>query len=697
MKSSSKKNCSSFPDQYDTAIPLGLFRINQAIRNFSIPENDKDIAVPDYINARVHKEILANEQQRAGYTIHKRVHFKSLVFLGEACQNEEAPFIFNSQKIISLMHERNMPFEIPCFTCLRKLPSADVVNNFYILPRRDIFAPISFGKRVESFDAYELDILKEEEDEEEKKMKQFEATAYPSESALFTNESNFEQNFVEFQPSMNETNDKKTLKQRQYHRIPFAAFLYNFATKKFTDPNYEDKRTTFRGPFLADRWWDRMVIHGSDLDVALPIPDGRLRVNPDPGRLRQYYPHFNSMTVVCAQQVDGDLVETNVIVNVDTLVEDPIDEKPECLFSLHISEKQKRKCTTKYHSFRERRQDDYGKLDYRYRIRDYQSMPTNFQPILKPEYNLKIDIGYELWSCCTACCCTKKVCGREFALDRDECKKLESYRSRLAYMAFFKIDPLLKVSLNISAGDNNYMEEVIMTFDKYLSSDPYFTTGIPIHSTLMITDAYWRKLRKYLIEHMLEKNYMAQKIKGRLGLFVETESCDDLQQKLDCEILEKCRENAEKVRIFGGKKRTKEVKGQLVREFEGCGAEANIEKITINALENFGTLKSGNNYLISINETFFGAIIKVTWKAGPYDVSDYNYNLPCSLQRIAIAPDKKSLLIIEARMDDTRWPYIAKAMMSEDGSDAYFKIILDFLRLEKNDSLAVTWTIVILC
>lgn len=30
---------------------------------------------------------------------------------------------------------------------------------------------------------------------------------------------------------------------------------------EFTDPNYEDKRTTYRGPFLADRWWDRMVVN----------------------------------------------------------------------------------------------------------------------------------------------------------------------------------------------------------------------------------------------------------------------------------------------------------------------------------------------------------------------------------------------------------------------------------------------------
>lgn len=51
--------------------------------------------------------------------------------------------------------------------------------------------------------------------------------------------------------------------------------------------------------------------------------------------------------------MDGTLIETNVIVNVDTLVEDPPDEKPECLFSNRFSEKDKQECTTKYRSFQE--------------------------------------------------------------------------------------------------------------------------------------------------------------------------------------------------------------------------------------------------------------------------------------------------------------------------------------------------------
>lgn len=49
----------------------------------------------------------------------------------------------------------------------------------------------------------------------------------------------------------------------------------------------------------------------------------------------------------------------------------------------------------------------------------------------------------------------------------------------------------------------------------------------------------------------------------------------------------------------------------LKNEFEGCSTELLTEQININALENYGTIKFGYNYLISINETIFGTIIKV--------------------------------------------------------------------------------------
>ncbi|EFO16845.1 hypothetical protein LOAG_11657 [Loa loa] len=49
-----------------------------------------------------------------------------------------------------------------------------------------------------------------------------------------------------------------------------------------------------------------------------------------------------------------------------------------------------------------------------------------------------------------------------------------------------------------------------------------------------------------------------------------------------------------------------------------------------------------------------------------------------------------------ARMDDTRWPYIGKATLGEDGSEAYFKIILQFIKPEVDDPMTIKWTIIIL-
>ncbi|VDN08345.1 unnamed protein product [Thelazia callipaeda] len=507
-----------------------------------------------------------------------------------------------------------------------------VISNF-LSTFRDVFAKISLQDRIESFVAYEFNVLTEEY-EERKKQK----TSATVTSRQFANETNLNSTSFSENKKPSSSVPKSTTRivhakrstphyNRNYHRIPFAAFVYNFATKKLTDPKGEDKRTAYRGPFLADRWWDRMVTTGDNLKVALPIPDGRLRVNPDPGQLRQYYPHFNSMTLICGQQVDGKLVETDIVVNVDTLVEDPIDEKPECLFS-YFSDDDIKKCTIKYENLGERQQDDYGKLDYRYRIQDYQSIPKYFQPILATQYNLKIDIGYEPWSCCTACCCSQKTCGHEYALDRNECKKLESYRFRHAYLSFFKIDAWKKITLSLNVSENqDYMNEVIMTFDKYLSSDPYFTTGIPVHSTLMITDTYWRNLRKFLINKMIGQSFVRKKIKGRLGLYIQSQSCDNLQEKLDCTLLEKCRSDSRgvniffiriyknskalQIRIFGSKKREVKIVQDFKISFKRCEEELTIEQISLNSLENFIPLRRGKNYLIQINQTIFGTITKV--------------------------------------------------------------------------------------
>lgn len=65
------------------------------------------------------------------------------------------------------------------------------------------------------------------------------------------------------------------------------------------------------------------------------------------------------------------------------------------------------------------------------------------------------------------------------------------------------------------------------------------------------------------------------------------------------------------MRIFSAKMRPLKIVEPLKNEFGRCDTELITEEININAVENYGALKLGHNYLININETIFGKIIKV--------------------------------------------------------------------------------------
>ncbi|VDN60054.1 unnamed protein product [Dracunculus medinensis] len=249
--------------------------------------------------------------------------------------------------------------------------------------------------------------------------------------------------------------------------------------------------------------WKRLTLIA--VGASLTSNDGRLRISPDPARLAHYDYSFNNMTVVCSQQVDGKLQETDVVVNVDSLIGDD---------------------------------DNNG----RYRMDDFESLPKNFKEIVHTRMNIKIGIGYGEWSCCTACCCTSETCSYEYALSSKECDKLESYRTRLAYLSFFKINPYREIKVAIAR--NIHIQQAIITFDKYLSTAPYHLTGIPIYSTLLRTDQNWKTLQRYLLAKLIKDKDYFKTIKGKLGQFVESESCNDMKEKFDCRILDEYLEYA---------------------------------------------------------------------------------------------------------------------------------------------------------
>ncbi len=52
---------------------------------------------------------------------------------------------------------------------------------------------------------------------------------------------------------------------------------------------------------------------------------------------------------------------------------------------------------------------------------------------------------------------------------------------------------------SLPEANNSDLEEVLRTFDLYLSNEVYATTGgIPVFSTLLQTDPNWRTLERFL-------------------------------------------------------------------------------------------------------------------------------------------------------------------------------------------------------
>uniref|UniRef100_A0A0M3HUW9 Apple domain-containing protein n=1 Tax=Ascaris lumbricoides TaxID=6252 RepID=A0A0M3HUW9_ASCLU len=441
-----------------------------------------------------------------------------------------------------------------------------------------------------------------------------------------------------------------------------------------------DSHSPLRGVFFADRWWNPSP--SRDFAVAFPEPDGRLRVNPDPGRLEKYHPHFNSMTVQCAEQIDGELYATDVLVNVDTLIEYERTrqlEEAECALRRGVRAS---KCAFN-DELGQATMSSGANLQSRYQLRDYGTVPENFRDVKDEESNIRISVGYESWSCCSSCCCSADTCGHGYALTTAQCKMIESYRTRIAHLSFFKINILRAVNLRQIVSEEGDAD-AISTFDRYLSTAPYISTGIAIHSTLLTTDRHWLKIRNYLFEKMVIHNAKVMAVKGRLGQYVQAESCEGINQSTDCRVLEECRKKLTETTLTVVTTAEKDTKKTEKPLFGECGSEIRFTHVELSDIETILTVVGGENYVIQINETLFGDVVKVDWSFGNAHVSLYNERYPCASQRVASTKNHKGLLLVHVIREDTLKPYVGKATMLADGGQAAFKVLLKYTELVMN-------------
>ncbi|MFH4982200.1 hypothetical protein AB6A40_008909 [Gnathostoma spinigerum] len=299
---------------------------------------------------------------------------------------------------------------------------------------------------------------------------------------------------------------------------------------------------------MVDRFWEDMFASSFSTEGSenLPKPNGELRINPDPGRLRQFYPHLNAMTIICSQQIDDRLYETDVVVNVDTLV--PYDDN----YKLESIYNHSMKFTYGVHDTIKHPENAYpyyaeeakklNILDMRYKLNEYVPLRSvKLEPLERKELNLHAVIVPDEWSCCTACCCDEAYCGFEYSLTADECKALDSYRTRLSYLSFMKINRSKEVVYPKKTKITPGLKKALLDFNRYLSVSPYYSKGIPVHSTLFATNANWRGLWKIFLQELSLVDSSVRMRTGPLGMYYEIEDCKDMQQKHSCAELIKCR------------------------------------------------------------------------------------------------------------------------------------------------------------
>uniref|UniRef100_A0A915A2Y2 Uncharacterized protein n=1 Tax=Parascaris univalens TaxID=6257 RepID=A0A915A2Y2_PARUN len=190
-------------------------------------------------------------------------------------------------------------------------------------------------------------------------------------------------------------------------------------------------------------------------------------------------------------------------------------------------------------------------------------------------------------------------------------KMIESYRTRTAHLSFFKINILRAVNLKKIVSEEGDAD-AISTFDRYLSTAPYMLTGIAVHSTLLTTDRHWLKIRNYLFEKMVRHNAKVMAMKGRLGQYVQAESCESIDQRTDCRVLEECRKKRTETTLTIVTTAEKDTKKKEKALFGECGSEVRFTHVELSDIETILTVVGGENYIIQINETLFGDVVKVS-------------------------------------------------------------------------------------
>ncbi|KAK6728084.1 hypothetical protein RB195_005624 [Necator americanus] len=192
--------------------------------------------------------------------------------------------------------------------------------------------------------------------------------------------------------------------------------------------------------FLGDGT-GRLQVNVASNHVVINLP---LKSGIEKERQLVYEKFYGGLTLTCAQLVDNEPRSLGFIHNIDYL------------FNINS-------------------EDKFFKNSINYEHYELLSNPSSL-PYKATKYNIKIDISWEQWSCCSACCCSVALCG--LYSNEKKCHEVDSYRTRRGFLSLFLLDMEKKLSL----GDKAVSEEL----DKVLRVSPYREKGIAIFSSFIL-------------------------------------------------------------------------------------------------------------------------------------------------------------------------------------------------------------------
>ncbi|CAD5226226.1 unnamed protein product [Bursaphelenchus xylophilus] len=276
-------------------------------------------------------------------------------------------------------------------------------------------------------------------------------------------------------------------------------------------------------------------------------------------------------------------------------------------------------------------------------------------PVESKEHNVKIDIAWGIWSCCSTCCCSNEFCGSGYEFSSHRCDLLTSQQTQVGYVSFLKINSSSPVKLQKILAEahpdfsQDKVEVITKGFDDVLSNrnDP-----IPIYSHmffngLSVVYGVLKKIFDFLPPNINQTSPTNTQPFARFGKVLQTRKCDnDNPQKTTCGENDRCRTLWDQGTKYFPLVTTTVKPNLDDNAWKNSCLLVDFIDLIVGDVYNEFTVKIGYNYRLYLAPNLMKPGDKVIWKVGEKSIPTYDWEKSCSGQDLVVAPDFGSVIIV---------------------------------------------------